>query len=301
MRAVRVAVEGHWYGGLAEGDSYRLIPNPRVEPIDVIASDGWSGLQERARRSLALDQGRLLAPISRPGKILCVGLNYRDHIDEQQLELPESPILFSKASTAVIGPGDPIPLHGITQQVDYEVELAIVIGSRVMGISRDEALEAVAGYTVINDVSARDLQFGDKQWTRGKSLDGFAPIGPAIVSPDEVGDPGTLDVSATVNGESRQASNTRQLIFGVPELVEFCAEAMTLEPGDVIATGTPGGVGVFMDPPTFLEDGDTVTVEVERVGRLTNPVEAPSARSVQNEEADEVPNRQAAVRHGVHR
>ncbi len=301
MRAVRVAVEGHWYGGLAEGDNYRLIPNPRVEPIDVIASDGWSGLDERAHRSLALDQGRLLAPISRPGKILCVGLNYRDHIDEQQLELPESPILFSKASTAVIGPGDPIPLHGITQQVDYEVELAIVIGRRVRGVSRDQAPEAVAGYTVINDVSARDLQFGDKQWTRGKSLDGFAPIGPAIVSPDEVGDPGTLDVSATVNGESRQASNTRQLIFGVPELVEFCAEAMTLEPGDVIATGTPGGVGVFMDPPTFLEDGDTVTVEVERVGRLTNPVEAPSARSVQNEEANEVPNRQAAVRHGVHR
>ncbi len=278
MRAVRVEFEGRWYGGLTEDGAYRLMPTPELEPIDVVASEGWSGLSGRAVRAVRLSEGRLLCPIARPGKILCVGLNYKDHIEEQGLELPGNPILFSKASSAVIGPGDPIPLHSITEKVDYEVELAVVIGRRVRGISRREALDVVAGYTVINDVSARDLQFRDQQWMRGKSLDGFAPMGPAIVSPDEVGDPGSLGVRTEVNGELRQASNTSQLIFGVAELIEFCAEAMTLEPGDVIATGTPDGVGVFMDPPTFLKAGDTVTVSVERVGELTNPVGAAPAQ-----------------------
>lgn len=276
MRAVRVELDGAWYGGLAHDDGYRLMSTPELEPVDVIASEGWGGLAERANRPVGFGDVRLLAPIARPGKILCVGLNYRDHIEEQGLDPPSRPILFAKASTAVIGPGQPIPLHSITEQVDYEVELAVVVGRRVRGIAKSEAPSAVAGYTVLNDVSARDLQFGDQQWTRGKSLDGFAPMGPAIVSLDEVGDPGNLNVTTQVNGEPRQASNTSHLIFGVPELIEFCAQAMTLEPGDVIATGTPGGVGVFMDPPTFLDAGDTVTVAVERVGELTNPVEAPS-------------------------
>jgi 2-keto-4-pentenoate hydratase/2-oxohepta-3-ene-1,7-dioic acid hydratase in catechol pathway len=278
MRAVRVEFEGRWYGGVAGEDGFRLMPTPELEPVDVIASEGWSGFSARAVRPVGFSQGRLLSPIARPGKILCVGLNYRDHIEEQGLEVPRSPILFSKASTSVIGPGDPIPLHLITDQVDYEVELAVVIGRRVRGISRGQALDVVAGYTVLNDVSARDLQFGDQQWMRGKSLDGFAPMGPAIVSADEVGDPGNLEIRAEVNGGLRQSSNTRQLVFGVPELIEFCAEAMTLEPGDVIATGTPGGVGAFMDPPTFLQAGDTVTVAVERIGELTNPVDAAPAQ-----------------------
>ena len=217
---------------------------------------------------------RLLSPVSRPGKILCVGQNYGDHLAEQGVDPPERPILFSKAPTCVIGPNDPIPLHPITSQVDYEAELAIVIGRRATRVTADDALTIVAGFTALNDVSARDLQFGDGQWVRGKSLDGFAPIGPHLVSVDDIGDPESLDIRCRVNGEVRQASNTRHLIFGVRTLIEFCSEAITLEPGDVIATGTPGGVGVFMDPPQFLGEGDVVEVEIERIGTLSNPVAA---------------------------
>ena len=272
MRAVRVEYEGLRYCGVEADGAFRLDPSPDLEPISVIAAEGWDALDRRATLRIDRSAARILAPVSRPGKILCVGLNYADHLEEQGLEAPDHPILFAKMPTSIVGPGDPIPLHDMTSQLDYEVELAVVVGSRVRGVTREDAFDAVAGYTVLNDVSARDLQFGDGQWMRGKSLDGYAPMGPALVSPDEVGDPGNLNVQTWVNGELRQASNTGNLIFDVPHLIEFCSEGMTLEPGDVISTGTPGGVGVFMDPPQFLREGDQVVVSIEKVGELRNPV-----------------------------
>jgi len=211
-------------------------------------------------------------PIERPGKILCVGLNYRSHAEEQDRRPPERPMLFAKWATSLIGPGEPIVLPRISSAVDYEAELAVVIGSRVKGVSVDNALEAVRGYLCANDVSARDLQRGDKQYTRGKSLDTFCPVGPELVPAAEIPDPGALRIRCLVNGEVRQDGTTSDLIFSVPELIAFAAEAITLEPGDLILTGTPAGVGEFRDPPLYLADGDEVTVEIEGVGTLTNPV-----------------------------
>ena len=213
-----------------------------------------------------------MLPIERPGKILCVGLNYRSHAEEQDRRPPERPMLFAKWATSLIGPGDPIVLPPISSAVDYEAELAVVIGSRVKGVSVDNALEAVRGYLCANDVSARDLQRGDKQYTRGKSLDTFCPVGPELVPAAEIPDPGALRIRCLVNGEVRQDGTTSDLIFSVPELIAFAAEAITLEPGDLILTGTPAGVGEFRDPPLYLADGDEVTVEIEGVGTLTNPV-----------------------------
>jgi len=211
-------------------------------------------------------------PIERPGKILCVGLNYSSHAEEQDRRPPERPMLFAKWATSLIGPGEPIVLPRISSAVDYEAELAVVIGSRVKGVSVDNALEAVRGYLCANDVSARDLQRGDKQYTRGKSLDTFCPVGPELVPAAEIHDPGVLRIRCFVNGEVRQDGTTSDLIFSVPELIAFAAEAITLEPGDLILTGTPAGVGEFRDPPLYLADGDEVTVEIEGVGTLTNPV-----------------------------
>ena len=213
-----------------------------------------------------------MLPIERPGKILCVGLNYRSHAEEQDRRPPERPMLFAKWATSLIGPGEPIVLPRISSAVDYEAELAVVIGSRVKGVSVDNALEAVRGYLCANDVSARDLQRGDKQYTRGKSLDTFCPVGPELVPAAEIPDPGALRIRCLVNGEVRQDGTTSDLIFSVSELIAFAAEAITLEPGDLILTGTPAGVGEFRDPPLYLADGDEVTVEIEGVGTLTNPV-----------------------------
>jgi 2-keto-4-pentenoate hydratase/2-oxohepta-3-ene-1,7-dioic acid hydratase in catechol pathway len=213
-------------------------------------------------------------PIERPQKIICVGLNYRDHAEEQGVPLPEWPILFAKWPNTLIGPGEPIVMPAITEQVDYEAELGVVIGSRVKGASPDDALEAVAGYLCLNDVSARDLQFGDKQWVRGKSPDTFCPVGPNLVPAAEVPDPQALRIRAILNGEVLQDSNTSNMVFGVAEIVSFVSQAITLEPGDLIATGTPAGVGVFRDPPIFLKPGDEITIEIEGLGELTNPVAA---------------------------
>jgi 2-keto-4-pentenoate hydratase/2-oxohepta-3-ene-1,7-dioic acid hydratase in catechol pathway len=211
-------------------------------------------------------------PIDRPEKIVCVGLNYRDHAEEQGTELPEAPLLFAKWPNTLIGPGEPIVIPPITKQVDYEAELGVVIGRRVRGTSAENALEAVAGYLCLNDVSARDLQFSDGQWVRGKSLDTFCPVGPHFVSADDVPDPQALSIRALVNGDVLQDSNTSNMIFSVAEIVAHVSQAITLEPGDLIATGTPAGVGAFRDPPIWLEPGDEVTIEIESIGALTNPV-----------------------------
>ena len=212
-----------------------------------------------------------MLPIERPGKIVCVGLNYRDHAEEQGVELPEEPLLFAKWPNTLIGPGDPIVIPPLVTRCDYEAELGVVVGERVSRVSNENALEAVRGYLCANDVSARNLQFNDGQWTRGKSVDTFCPVG-ALVPAAEVADPHALRIRAIVSGEVLQDSTTANLIFGVDEIISHASQTLTFEPGDLILTGTPAGVGVFRDPPRLLEPGDEVTIEIEGLGSLTNPV-----------------------------
>ena len=222
-----------------------------------------------------LAQAQLRAPIAKPGKITCVGRNYAEHAREHGDEPPERPIFFLKSGNTICGPGDPIRLPPNSSQVDYEAEFAVVIGKRGSRIPEEEAYDYVAGYMVLNDVSARDMQHGDHQWYRGKSCDTFAPTGPWIVTRDEIKDPHTLRISLSLNGKTMQDSNTSKLIFSVPYLVSYLSQSATWEVGDLISTGTPPGVGVFQKPPVFLKDGDTVSVTVEGLGTLTNPVVGP--------------------------
>ena len=211
--------------------------------------------------------------IGRPGKIVCVGLNYLDHAQEGGMELPKAPLLFAKWPNTLIGDGEPIVLPPEATEVDYEAELGVVIGTKAKRVSEADALEYVEGYICVNDVSARDLQFGDGQWTRGKSVDTFCPVGPRLVPREEIADPQQLGIRCIVNGEALQDSSTGQMIFSVAEIIAYVTRVITLEPGDLIATGTPAGVGVFRDPKVLLKDGDEVSVEIDGVGTLTNPVE----------------------------
>jgi 2-keto-4-pentenoate hydratase/2-oxohepta-3-ene-1,7-dioic acid hydratase in catechol pathway len=215
-----------------------------------------------------------MLPIDRPGKIICVGLNYRDHAEEQGTALPEAPLLFAKWQNALIGPGEAIVIPPLVTKCDYEAELGVVIGEQVRDVSAANALEAVAGYICVNDVSARDLQFADGQWTRGKSPDTFCPVGPALVPPGEIADPQALAIRSVLNGETVQESTTANMVFGVAEIIEYVTRTVTLEPGDLIATGTPAGVGAFRKPPLFMKPGDEITIEIEGLGTLTNPVVA---------------------------
>jgi 2-keto-4-pentenoate hydratase/2-oxohepta-3-ene-1,7-dioic acid hydratase in catechol pathway len=224
-----------------------------------------------AARGRPLADAELLAPVPRPGKIVAIGRNYREHATEEGVEPPPAPLIFAKWPTAVVGTGADIRWDpALTAQVDYEAELAVVIGRQARRIDPADALAHVFGYTCLNDVSARDLQFGDGQWVRGKSLDTFCPMGPVLVTADEIGDPQDLAISCTVGDERVQEARTSAMYFGIAEIISYCSRSFTLEPGDVIATGTPGGVGVFRDPPRFLADGDRVIVEIERIGRLEN-------------------------------
>lgn len=244
---------------------------------DVVLDAGDDPLNARAGAVAGpVDSVRIVAPIARPGKIVCAGLNYRDHAEESGQPIPESPILFAKFASSIIGPGTPIAIPSITTQADYEAELGVIIGSTVRAVTPEQALDYVFGYTCINDVSARDLQFADGQWIRGKSLDTFCPIGPWIVTKDEIPDPQTLSISCRVNGRVLQDSSTKQMIFSVAELISFISQGITLEPGDIIATGTPPGVGFARTPPIWLQPGDTVEVEIEGIGILQNPVVARS-------------------------
>jgi acylpyruvate hydrolase len=216
----------------------------------------------------------LQAPVPRPGKIICVGLNYRDHAAESKMPIPDYPAIFSKYANAIIGPDQPIVIPRVTDQVDYEGELAFVIGRRGRYIPPEQALAHVAGYMAFNDVSARDFQMRTSQWTIGKAFDGFAPTGPALVTADEIPHPHDLDLRVTIGGELLQSSNTRNLVFTVPDLVAQLSQVMTLEPGDIVATGTPAGVGFARTPPRFLRPGDLVEVEISGIGILRNPVVA---------------------------
>jgi 2-keto-4-pentenoate hydratase/2-oxohepta-3-ene-1,7-dioic acid hydratase in catechol pathway len=208
--------------------------------------------------------------IERPGKIVAIGLNYMDHVRESGAEPPARPLVFCKFTTSLIANGDEIKIpRGITERVDWEVELAAIIGETARNVSEADALKYVSGYTVANDVSARDLQFADGQWVRAKSLDTFCPLGPQVV---QIDDPQNLKLQTRVNGETVQDSNTSEMIFGVAELISFCSHSFTLEPGDIILTGTPWGCGEFMDPKRSLKGGDVVECEIEGIGVLRNPV-----------------------------
>jgi 2,4-didehydro-3-deoxy-L-rhamnonate hydrolase len=219
------------------------------------------------------DEVRLRPPLLRPGKILCAGVNYLSHLTENPAATrPEEPFIFAKLPSGVIGPGDPIVKPAQTEQLDYEVELAVVIGRAMRDVAAERALEHVAGYTIMNDVSARDVQFRNNQITLGKNFDTFAPMGPCLLTADEVPDPSRLRLRAWVNGEPRQDETVAGMIFGIPELLARLSAAMTLEPGDVVSTGTPAGVGVFRQPPVFLQPGDVVTLDIDGIGRLENPV-----------------------------
>jgi 2,4-didehydro-3-deoxy-L-rhamnonate hydrolase len=219
-----------------------------------------------------LDKAALKAPVPSPQKVVCVGLNYKDHAAEQNADVPEKPVLFPKWANSVIGPNDVIDVPQAAKKVDYEAELAVVIGRETRGVSASNALDFVGGYMCANDVSARDLQFEGPQWTRGKAIDTFLPTGPWLVTPDEVGDPQSLGIKTIIGDETLQDSSTSLMAFSVAALVSFISETMTLVPGDVIATGTPAGVGFVREPSRYLADGEDVTIEIERIGSITNRV-----------------------------
>jgi len=227
-----------------------------------------------AHAGMPLAQVTLKAPIPRPGKIICIGQNYREHVRETKATVPDTPVIFAKYGNAVIGHGEPVVLPAAVERPDYEGELGVVIGRRCRNVPEAQALDYVAGYTVINDVSARDWQFRNSQWTLGKTPDTFCPMGPALVTADEVGNVQNLDLRTIVSGEVLQHGHTSDMIFSVANLIWDMARIMTLEPGDVIATGTPSGVGFTRTPPRLLRPGDVVRIEIERIGALENPVVA---------------------------
>ena len=248
-----------------------VLHGPWREQLEII-SENAEELLRKDDVAFSISQVRLGAPVLMPSKVVCLGLNYRDHADESGQPYPELPILFSKASSAIIGPRDQVVIPRESSQIDWEVELAVVVGKEGRRIPESEAFEHLAGYTVFNDVSARDIQMSGKQWHRGKSFDTFGPTGPWIVSLDEIDDPLSLDVRCLINGVERQHSNTSYHVFNVPRIVAFISAGMTLFPGDVIATGTPGGVGFAMKPPMFLRPGDEMVTEIEAVGQLRNKI-----------------------------
>lgn len=261
---------------LQGGDEARATAQEALAFLDGLPEDVRTSLTGKTALVYTEDQIRRCAPIPRPGKIVCIGLNYRDHAAESNMPVPTEPVLFSKYSTAVIGPDDPIILPEQSQEVDYEAELVFVIGKTARNVSAADAMQYVAGYTCGHDVSARDYQIrrGGGQWMVGKTFDTFAPLGPVLVTADEPIDPHNLPIRCVVNGETLQNSNTNQFIFTIPQAIEYLTHFMTLEPGDVVFTGTPPGVGFARKPPVFLKDGDVAEIQIDGIGVLRNPVKA---------------------------
>src|SRR5215467_6057205 len=279
--------KGEWVKGEPQLDSFRQLEGVYRDAIDLLTYEhGWvsrtisripadSILAQECKKQGALipaSTAVLGPPVIAPGKILAVGLNYAAHARETNAKLPESPLIFSKCTTALIGPRQNIRLPKISDKVDYEGELAVIIGKRARSVKAENAYEYVAGYSIMNDVTARDLQRREHQWVRAKGLDTFAPCGPWLVTRDEIPDPNNLDIELRVNGEIRQRSNTSDLIFKVPQLIEFITQDLTLRPGDIITTGTPSGVGFTMEPPIFLKAGDLIEITIEKIGTLLNSV-----------------------------
>jgi 2-keto-4-pentenoate hydratase/2-oxohepta-3-ene-1,7-dioic acid hydratase in catechol pathway len=277
-------------GGLAAVSAGRLVdlgaaldePLSSIDELVAAGPDAWAAADAAVAAHDGdlgpLDEVALGPALLRPSKIVCVGLNYVDHAAEVRLAPPEEPLLFAKLPSTVAAHQQPIEWPaGLTEKVDWEGELAIVVGRRLRQATPEAAIDAVFGYTVANDVTARDLQFGDGQWTRGKGLDGFCPLGPVVVTPDEIGDPQALELTTRLNGEVVQQSSTAAMIFPVAEVLAFCSRAFTLLPGDVVLTGTPAGVGVSRTPSLYLAAGDRIEVEIEGIGTLRNPVAGPVA------------------------
>jgi 2-keto-4-pentenoate hydratase/2-oxohepta-3-ene-1,7-dioic acid hydratase in catechol pathway len=255
------------------GASIRRILERGAEHWHAVARYGT----EHADEALGLEDVRLCAPVQDPDKILCIGLNYKDHAQETGMTAPSAPVVFAKFRNSLIGPTDPIVLPEASDAVDYEAELAVVIGRRCRNVDAADALQFVAGAMAFNDVSARDLQMQTSQWTMGKAIDTFAPCGPALVFMDEIEDLQALRVQTRINGETMQSGTTASMIFTVAEIIAFISTVMTLEPGDIIATGTPAGVGFSREPPLLVAPDDVIEIEIESVGRLANPVVAPAA------------------------
>ncbi len=269
MRLATVRVDGTECLAAADARGYR-----RLDTSADLTSLLRAGIDPRELPLGDPVEGELAAPL-RPGKIVAIGLNYLDHIRESNLGRPERPLVFAKFPSSVIGPTDAIELdETLTSRVDWEVELAVVVGRRMRRVGERDALDHVLGYTVGNDVSARDVQFSESQWIRAKSFDTFCPLGPVVVTTDEVADPQALRLRTRVNGGVMQDSSTAEMVFGVAELLAFCSRSFTLEPGDVVLTGTPWGCGEFMDPPRSLAAGDVVETEIDGIGVLRNPVVA---------------------------
>jgi 2-keto-4-pentenoate hydratase/2-oxohepta-3-ene-1,7-dioic acid hydratase in catechol pathway len=273
-----------------------LIAGPEViaEAVAAASRDLAGG------RGVPLESVEIGPPVPEPDKIVCLGLNYDSHASEVGRVSPADPTLFAKFRNCLVGPSAPIVLPPISRQVDYEGELAVVIGARCKSVGESDALDYVAGYTVMNDVSARDLQRRTSQWLSGKAIDGFAPMGPGIVLASEISDPQDLAIVTRLNGEVVQQGSTAEMIFSVAQAISFISGVMTLEPGDIIATGTPGGVGSAQTPPRFLAVGDRVEVEIERVGAIANDVvEPPDLAPLAPGEARAGNGRRAGVRHHV--
>jgi 2-keto-4-pentenoate hydratase/2-oxohepta-3-ene-1,7-dioic acid hydratase in catechol pathway len=279
MRFVTFAVDGKSRPGVLSGQTISdLSTAGYASLLDFIESgpEGRTAAEKLAASGggYPLDKVKLLAPIPRPRKLICVGLNYRDHAAETNSEIPSVPTIFNKFATAVIAPGDNIVLPKVSKSPDYEAEFAFVIGRGGRNIAGADWPKHVFGYTMVNDVSARDYQKATTQWLMGKTFDTFAPMGPWIVTADEIPDPHSLDIQLEIGGERLQSSNTRELIFKIPDLIAFLSSVFTLEPGDIVSTGTPAGVGVARKPQRFLRPGDEVVVRMPAIGELRNPVVA---------------------------
>jgi 2-keto-4-pentenoate hydratase/2-oxohepta-3-ene-1,7-dioic acid hydratase in catechol pathway len=277
MRLVRFGPAGRERPGLLQKDQFVDLTSvfPDIPDIgETFFRDGWLEKVGNVSVGSGTSTERLGCPIQRPGKIICLGKNYREHAREGGFDLPEKPLLFAKAPNTLNGPTDPILLPRSCGQIDWEVELAVIIGKEGKRIPKRSAFDHIAGVTVMNDVSGRQAQFSDSQWFRGKSFDTFAPMGPAIVTVDEIGDVQNLRLAALVDGKIMQEGSTAEMIFPVAELIEFISEDITLLPGDVISTGTPSGVGIFREPPVVLQPGNVVECRIEKIGSIVNPVVA---------------------------
>jgi 2-keto-4-pentenoate hydratase/2-oxohepta-3-ene-1,7-dioic acid hydratase in catechol pathway len=259
---------GEWWN--LEGSVWSLVRSSveAAQRADDRTVEQW----KKHGKVTAIEDVVLCAPVPRPGKLICIGLNYRDHAAESNMALPENPMVFSKFTTSIVGPDTPVVLPAGSEKSDYEAELAFVMGRVAKNVTQDKALQYVFGYCCLNDVSERGYQFTDGQFQRAKSCDTFAPMGPYVVTADEVPNPGDLAIKLRLNGQTMQDSRTSQLIFGIPRLIEFLSRYITLEPGDMVSTGTPAGVGFARKPPVFLKPGDRMEVEIEGLGVLANPV-----------------------------
>ena len=273
MRLATVLLNGSKIPGLLSPDDAKVFPLGFPDTVAFLAAGpaAWA-IAPAADAFVPFE--KLLAPIARPPKFLCIGLNYRDHATESNMALPKTPVVFTKFENCIVGPGDTVILPKVSTQPDYEAELAIVIGVGGRNIRAEDWQKHVFGYTIVNDVSARDIQLGTSQWSLGKSFDTFGPMGPAIVSLDELGDPHQLAIKLEIDGKYLQNSNTDELVFKTGELVAYLSSIMTLAPGDIISTGTPAGVGLGRKPQRWLQPGETMTIEIEGIGRLTNPIAA---------------------------